>query len=81
MVIADMGYDFSNKLVLITGGTGALGRAVVEAFSASKAASVTTYISDREGESAMGKVKTVDLIKADITKEGQVIKLVSDIIQ
>ncbi|MGH9877083.1 MAG: SDR family NAD(P)-dependent oxidoreductase [Nitrososphaerales archaeon] len=81
MVIADMGYDFSNKLVLITGGTGALGRAVVEAFSASKAASVTTYISDREGESPMGKVKTVDLIKADITKEGQVIKLVSDIVQ
>lgn len=81
MVIAGMGYDFSNKLVLITGGTGALGRAVVEAFSASKAASVTTYISDREGESAMGKVKTVDLIKADITKEDQVIKLVSDVVQ
>jgi len=81
MIIADMGYDFSNKVVLITGGTGALGRAVVEAFNASNAASVATYITDREVESAKAKIKTLELIKADITKEDQVMQLVSDVLQ
>jgi NAD(P)-dependent dehydrogenase (short-subunit alcohol dehydrogenase family) len=76
-----MKYDFSNKLVLVTGGTGALGRAVVDAFSASNALSVVTYISDREVESAMARMKIADLIKADITKEDQVIKLVSGVVK
>ncbi len=30
-----MKYDFANKVVLITGGTGAIGRAVAKAFLAS----------------------------------------------
>ena len=36
-------YDFSNKVVLITGGTGALGRFITKAFLVSN---VTTTISD-----------------------------------
>jgi NAD(P)-dependent dehydrogenase (short-subunit alcohol dehydrogenase family) len=30
-------YDFSKRVVLVTGGTGALGRAITEAFIASNA--------------------------------------------
>lgn len=76
-----MVYDFSNKVVLITGGTGALGRAVVEAFTSSNAASIATYITDKEAENAKTKIGALDLVKADITKEDQVRKLVSHVVQ
>jgi NAD(P)-dependent dehydrogenase (short-subunit alcohol dehydrogenase family) len=76
-----MVYDFSNKVVLITGGTGALGRAVVEAFTSSNAISIATYISDKEAENAKTKIGTLDLVKADITKEDQVRKLVSYVVE
>ena len=76
-----MVYDFSNKVVLITGGTGALGRAVVEAFTSSNAASIATYITDKEAEIAKTTMGTLDLIKADITKEDQVRTLVSQVVQ
>jgi NAD(P)-dependent dehydrogenase (short-subunit alcohol dehydrogenase family) len=75
-----MVYDFSNKVVLITGGTGALGRAVVEAFTSSNAASIATYITDK-AENAKTIMGTLDLIKADITKEDQVRRLVSQVVQ
>ncbi len=76
-----MVYDFSNKVVLITGGTGALGRAVVEAFTSSNAACIATYITDKEAENAKTKIGTLDLVKADITKEDQVRKLVSHVVE
>ena len=76
-----MVYDFSNKVVLITGGTGALGRAVVEAFNSSNAACIATYITDKEAENAKAKIGTLDLVKADITKEDQVRKLVSHVVE
>ena len=76
-----MVYDFSNKVVLITGGTGALGRAVVETFTSSNAACIATYITDKEAENAKTKIGTLDLVKADITKEDQVRKLVSHVVE
>ena len=76
-----MVYDFSNKVVLITGGTGALGRAVVEAFISSNAVSVATYITDKEAEKAKTRIGTLELVKADITKEDEVRRLVSNVVQ
>lgn len=76
-----MVYDFSNKVVLITGGTGALGRAVVEAFTSSNAVSVATYITDKEAEKAKTRIGTLELVKADITKEDEVRRLVSNVVQ
>ena len=72
-------YDFSNKVVLITGGTGALGRAITKSFVASNAArTITSYIFDKEIEQLKSEIKTADqsiqIIKADITKEEQVKK-------
>ena len=74
-------YDFSGKVVLITGGTGALGRAVAQAFGTSNATTVVTYIIDEEREDVKAKIKTIaELVKADITKEDQAKKLVSHVI-
>jgi NAD(P)-dependent dehydrogenase (short-subunit alcohol dehydrogenase family) len=76
-----MTYDFSGKVVLITGGTGALGRAVAQAFGTSNATTVVTYIIDEEREDVKAKIKTIaELVKADITKEDQARKLVSHVI-
>jgi NAD(P)-dependent dehydrogenase (short-subunit alcohol dehydrogenase family) len=77
-----MKYDFSGKVVLITGGTGALGRAVAQAFGTSNATTVVTYIIDEEMEDVKTKIKTIaELVKADITKEDQAKKLVSRVIE
>jgi NAD(P)-dependent dehydrogenase (short-subunit alcohol dehydrogenase family) len=77
-----MAYDFSGKVVLITGGTGALGRAVAQTFGTSNATTVVTYIIEEEREDVKSKIKTIaELVKADITKEDQAKKLVSHVIK
>jgi NAD(P)-dependent dehydrogenase (short-subunit alcohol dehydrogenase family) len=76
-----MTHDFSGKVVLITGGTGALGRAVAQAFGTLNATTVVTYIIDEERDDVKAKIKTIaELVKADITKEDQAKKLVSHVI-
>jgi NAD(P)-dependent dehydrogenase (short-subunit alcohol dehydrogenase family) len=77
-----MTYDFSGKVVLITGGTGALGRAVAQAFGTLNATTLVTYIIDEEREDVKAKIKTIaELVKADITKEDQAKKLVLHVIK
>ncbi len=74
-------YDFSNRVVLVTGGTGALGRAITKAFIASNATLISSYVVDREVERLEEQIKSVlHLIKADIGKEDEVKKLVSSIL-
>jgi NAD(P)-dependent dehydrogenase (short-subunit alcohol dehydrogenase family) len=78
-------YDFGGKVVLITGGTGALGREVSLSFLKSNAVVAITHVTDKEIpqlESTLGDLmKKVMLIKADIGDEGQVEKTVSDIVK
>jgi NAD(P)-dependent dehydrogenase (short-subunit alcohol dehydrogenase family) len=75
-------HDFSNRIVLVTGGTGALGRAITKAFVESNATVVSSYVNDREIEQVKTEIKsaTLQLIKADITKEKEVDGLVSNIV-
>lgn len=74
-------YDFSNKVVLITGGTGALGRTIIQAFVACKSAVISSYINDTEIDRLETGIKSaVQLIKSDVTKEEEVKRLVSDTI-
>ena len=54
-----MTYDFSGKVVLITGGTGVLGRAVAQAFGTFNATTVVTYIIDEDREGVKAKIKTI----------------------
>ena len=79
------GYDFEGKVVLITGGTGALGREVSLSFLKSNAVVAITHVTDRETpqlQSTLGDLmKKVMLIKADIGDEIQVEKTVSDIVK
>ena len=50
-------YDFSNRIVLITGGTGALGRAITKAFLTSGATVISSYIVDREIDQLEAQIK------------------------
>jgi len=78
-------YDFEGKTVLITGGTGALGRQISLSFLQSNAAVAITHVTDKEIqqlESTLGDLmKNVILIKADIGDEQQVKNLVSDVVK
>ena len=78
-------YDFQGKVVLVTGGTGGLGREVSMSFLKSNADVVITHVSDRDMpqlESTLGDLmKKVMLVKTDISDEAQVEKAVSDIVK
>src|SRR6266849_1797806 len=77
-------YDFEGKTVLITGGTGALGRQISLSFLQSNAVAVITHVSDKEIqqlESTLGDLmKKAMLVKADIGDESQIKNLVSDVV-
>jgi NAD(P)-dependent dehydrogenase (short-subunit alcohol dehydrogenase family) len=74
-------YDYSNRVVLVTGGTGALGRAITKAFVASSAKVISSYVVDREVDQLEAQIKSaVHLIRADIGIEEEVKNLVSSIL-
>lgn len=75
-------YDFSNKVVLITGGTGALGKSLTQRFVSSGATTIVTYLNDEKIEALKGQnTINAELIKADVTREEQVVKLISTIVE
>jgi NAD(P)-dependent dehydrogenase (short-subunit alcohol dehydrogenase family) len=79
-----MRYNFSDKVVLITGGTGALGKSLVKKFIATGATIVVTYNTDKKVADLKQEIKETDeleLLKTDITKEDQIVKLISDIVE
>jgi NAD(P)-dependent dehydrogenase (short-subunit alcohol dehydrogenase family) len=73
------------KVALITGGTGALGRAVTAAFAEADARVVVTYIVDAEVpecETCLGpRTDSVTFLKADVTKESETQQLVRTIVE
>jgi len=74
-------YDFSNKVVLLTGGTGALGITLTQRFISSGASTIATYVNEKiEAIKPENKINP-ELIKADITKEDQVVKLILTIVE
>ena len=74
-------HNFSNKIVLVTGGTGALGSSITKAFLKSNATVISSYHNDKETEKTQTDTKpTVQLIKANITNEEEVEKLVSKVL-
>jgi NAD(P)-dependent dehydrogenase (short-subunit alcohol dehydrogenase family) len=72
-------YDFSNKIVLVTGGTGALGSSITNAFVESNATVISSYVHDKEPSTQTENKSDIQLIKADITREEEVSRLISTI--
>jgi NAD(P)-dependent dehydrogenase (short-subunit alcohol dehydrogenase family) len=68
-------HDFSNKIVLVTGGTGALGRSITKAFLESNATVISSYLNDRETGKTNNK-SSIQLVKANVTNEEEIKKLV-----
>jgi len=75
----------AGKVALISGGTGALGRAVTAAFAEAGATVAVTYIVDSEVpecKSCLGpRAGAVTFLKADVTREGEVQQLVQTLVQ
>ena len=75
-------YDFSDKVVLITGGTGALGKTLTQRFISSGATTIATYLKDENIETNKGQnTNNAQFIKADVTREEQVVRLISAIVE
>ena len=72
-------HDFSNKIVLVTGGTGALGRSITKAFLESNATVVSSYLNDRETGKIDNK-SSIQLVKANVTNEEEIEKLVLSVL-
>src|SRR4030067_743382 len=74
------GMSLTGRVALITGGTGALGRAVTAAFVQAGALAAVTYILDREVpecKACLGaRADAPVFLKADVTVENQVQELV-----
>ena len=77
-------YDFSGKAVLVTGGTGVLGREVCHAFLRAGALLATTYVADSGIPALESKVgdlkKNILFIKKDLGNEKDVQALVSEVV-
>lgn len=75
-------YDFSDKVVLITGGTGALGKTLTQRFISSGATTIATYLKDENIEANKGQnTNNAQFIKADVTREEQVVRLISAVVE
>ncbi|MGZ5471111.1 MAG: SDR family NAD(P)-dependent oxidoreductase [Nitrososphaeraceae archaeon] len=69
-------------MVLVTGGTRALGNSITKAFLESNATVISLYLNGRETghtQTDNKSTSTVQLVKANVTNEEEVYKLVSNI--
>lgn len=88
-----MNHDFSNKVVMITGGTGALGKVLTKSFlNCNPKAIIATYRSEKELQKLKAEINNLsnrstrlttatEFIKADITKENEIMDVISKITQ
>jgi len=77
----DVEYNFSNKVVLITGGTGALGSTLVKKFIDSGAITISSFVNDEGAKRLKTANHKAELIKLDITKEEQILKTIPILVQ
>jgi len=76
-------HNFSNKIVLVTGGTGALGTSITKAFLESNATVISSYLNESEktGRTQTDNKSKVQLVKANVTNEEEVEKLVLGVLE
>jgi NAD(P)-dependent dehydrogenase (short-subunit alcohol dehydrogenase family) len=79
-----MSTRFQNSLVIVTGGTGGLGRAVSQAFQAEGAVVIVTYHSEQEFEELKRDIGAasdrLEGSRVDVTNEAATNKFVEDVI-
>ena len=77
-------HNYENKSVLVTGGTGALGRAVTEAFVKANASVFVSYIIPQEVillKDALGSDQNkVMMIETDLMKEDSINRLIETVL-
>jgi len=88
-----MKYDFSNKVIVITGGTGALGRVLTKSFlKYNSKTMVVTYRSEKEMlelkaelgnllEQPLNISTTIEFTKVDVTRDDETKRSISNIIE
>ena len=88
-----MKYDFSNKVIVITGGTGALGRVLTKSFlNCNSKTIVVTYRSEKEMlelktelgnllERPLNISTTIEFTKVDVTRNDETKRAVSNIVE
>lgn len=74
-------YNFSNKVVLITGGTGALGRTLVKKFIDSGAITISSFLNEKEAEKLKTANPKVEMIELDIGKDEQILKMIPILVE
>lgn len=74
-------FDFSGKIVLIPGGTGALGSAIVQEFINCNATVITTYLNDHNVNLKSKTDKTSEMIKINVTNEAEVSAAIANLRQ
>ena len=70
------------KVAFVSGGTGALGRAVSQAFVEAGARVVATYVVDQEAAAMQGMLPAdrFELVKVDLTRAADVAAIVADML-
>ncbi len=88
-----MKYDFTNKVIVITGGTGALGRVLTKYFlNCNSKTIVVTYRSEKEMldlktelanllEQPLNISTTIEFTKADVTRDDETKRSISNIVE
>ncbi len=78
MSAKEVKMELKERVAIITGGTGALGKAVLSEFLREGAKVISTYIIDQELRGLLSTLKNqnLTLLKADVTREKQVAQVV-----
>jgi NAD(P)-dependent dehydrogenase (short-subunit alcohol dehydrogenase family) len=77
----DVTYDFSKKVVLITGGTGALGGKLVKKFLNSGAVTISSFHNERDAEKLKIENSKVELIELDMLQEEQLLERIPKLVK
>ena len=72
-------HDFSGKIVLITGGTGAIGSRLLDFFTSHGATTIGTYRDEMSINITRSKSEKTDLIRCNTMENAEVVSLVSTI--
>ncbi|MFT3880001.1 MAG: hypothetical protein QM703_10120 [Gemmatales bacterium] len=57
-------YDYTGKVVLVTGSSRGIGASILEAFAHAKATCIVNYFADAEGQNAKDAATTAERLKS-----------------